>query len=86
MKMAVFSLSLRNALDNKGEETVKIRDEQEQSTTCHGRKRIKRDVILKKKGLRKNAPEISIEEILDKNCCKTSPPRFCKRALQLSYL
>ena len=69
MKMAAFSLSLCNALDNKGEvaETVEIRDEQEQSTTCRGRKRIKgRDVIRKKKGLRKNAPEISIEEILDK--------------------
>ena len=43
-------------------ETVQIRDE---STTRRGRKRIKRDVIHKK-----NAPEISIEEILDKNCCK----------------
>lgn len=73
MKMAEFSLSLCNALDNHGEEvaeTVEIRDEQEQSTTRRGRKRIKRDVIHKKKGLRKNAPEISIEEILDKNCCK----------------
>ena len=79
--MAAFSLSLCNALDNKGEEvaeTVEIRDEQEQSTTCHGRKRIKRDVIRKKKGLRKNAPEISIEEILDKNCCKCAFQNFHK--------
>ena len=66
--MAAFLLSLCNALDNHGEEvaeTVEIRDEQKQSTTRRGRKRIKRDVIHKKKGLRKNAPEI-----LDKNCCK----------------
>ena len=74
MKMVAFSLSLNicNVLDEQGgvAETTDIRDEQAKSTTCRGRKRIKRNVVRKKIGLRKKAPKISIEENLDKNSCK----------------
>ena len=68
--MAEFSLSIQEERVALAE-TVEIRDEQEQSTTQRGRKRTRRDdVKCKKRGLRKNAPETSIEEILSKNCCK----------------
>ena len=43
------------------------------STIRQGRKRVRRkDLRCKKKGLRKNAPESSIAEILTKDCCKKS--------------
>ena len=58
MKIVAFSLSLNlcNVLDKQGgvPETTDIRDEQTKSTTCRGRKRIKRNVVRKKIRLRKN--------------------------------
>ena len=71
--MAGFSLSLCDTVsqEERVAETVEVRDEQEQTTTRRGRKRIRKDdVRCKKKGLRKNAPETNIGEVLEKTCCK----------------